>query len=281
MSKRKSRSVFVTILMVGLLFLIGFFMALPLVYAVVSSFKPLEELFLFPPRFFVRNPTLENYQLMGHLISNMWIPFERYLFNTVLVSVISTAFYLIIVTLAAYPLAKHEFVGKRTINNAITLALMFTTAVIGLPQYVIMAKLGVVNTYAGMILPLLANTMGVYLCVQYLDTIPSTIIESARIDGAGEYKIWWRIILPNTKPAIMTIMIFQFQHSWNQTAGNIVYSENLKLLPVAINQISSAGIARAGIGSAASVLMMIPPIIMFVISQSRVMETMAHSGMKD
>jgi ABC-type glycerol-3-phosphate transport system permease component len=211
----------------------------------------------------------------------MWVPFERYLFNTVFVSVISTVAYLFIVTLAAYPLAKHDFVGKKAITSMITLALMFSGSVIALPQYVIMARFGMIDNYSGMILPLLSGTMGLYLCINYLGTLPGSIIESARIDGANEYMIWRRIVIPNMRPAIMTVLIFQFQASWNSSAGGVVFSEPLKLLPSAISQIVSAGIARAGVASAVGVVMMAPPILIFIFSQSRVMETMAHSGMKD
>ena len=127
----------------------------------------------------------------------------------------------------------------------------------------------------------MASTMGIYLCINYLQTLPDSILESARIDGAGEYRIWFKIVLPNIRPAIMTVLIFQFQGSWNSTGGGFIFSENLKMLPTAVSQIASAGIARSGVGAAGSLLMMLPPILVFVISQSRVMETMAHSGIKD
>lgn len=280
-SRRKNRSPIVTFIIFLFLAIIGVFMMLPMVYAVMSSFKPLEELFIFPPRFFVRKPTLQNYKDLGYLISNLWVPFERYLYNTAYTSVVSTFLYLIIASLAAYPLAKHKFFGQKTISETITLALMFTPAVIELPRYVIMAKLGLIDSFGAVIFPGLSSTMGVYLIINFLNSLPDSIIESARIDGAREYRIWWTIIMPNIRPAIMTVLIFQFQGAWNNTAANYLFSEELKMLPTAVSQIASAGIARSGVGSAGSVLMMIPPILIFIISQSRVMETMAHSGMKD
>lgn len=280
-NKIRTRSPFVTALIFLFLVALGVFMALPLVYAVMQAFKPLEELFIFPPRFFVTNPTIQNFKSLGFLISNLWIPFERYLYNTVFVSVVTTVLYLVVATLAAYPLAKHNFAGKKFINELITLALMFSSAVISLPQYIIMSKLNLIDTFGAIIFPSLASTMGIYLCINYLQTLPDSILESARIDGAGEYRIWFKIVLPNIKPAIMTVLIFQFQGSWNSTGGSFIFSENLKMLPTAVSQIASAGIARSGVGAAGSLLMMIPPILVFVLSQSRVMETMAHSGIKD
>ena len=280
-NKIRNRSLFVTALIFLFLVALGIFMALPLVYAVMQAFKPLEELFIFPPRFFVSNPTIQNFKNLSFLISNLWIPFERYLYNTIFVSVVTTFSYLIVATLAAYPLAKHNFVGKKAINNLITLALMFSGGVIALPQYVIMSKLGLVDTYGAIIFPSLASTMGIYLCINFLHGLPDSILESSRIDGTGEYRIWWQIVLPNIRPAIMTVLIFQFQGSWNSTGGGFIFSEEIKMLPTAVSQIASAGIARSGVGAAASLIMMIPPILVFILSQSRVMETMAHSGIKD
>ena len=280
-NKIRNRSLFVTALIFLFLVALGLFMALPLVYAVMQAFKPLEELFIFPPRFFVSNPTTQNFKNLSFLISNLWIPFERYLYNTTFVSIVTTFSYLLVATLAAYPLAKHNFVGKKAINNLITLALMFSGGVIALPQYVIMSKLGLIDTYGAIIFPSLASTMGIYLCINFLHSLPDSILESARIDGAGEYRIWWQIVLPNIRPAIMTVLIFQFQGSWNSTGGGFIFSEELKMLPTAVSQIASAGIARSGVGAAASLIMMIPPILVFILSQSRVMETMAHSGIKD
>lgn len=280
-NKIKNRSLTVTVLIFLFLMVLGAFMILPMLYSVLQSLKPLDELFIFPPRFFVNHPTFDNFKNLGFLISNMSIPFERYLFNTVFVSLITTFAYLIVSTLAAYPLAKHKFVGKRIVNNSITLALMFSSSVIALPQYIIMSKLGLIDTYGAVIFPTLASTMGIYLCINFLQSLPDSILESSRIDGAGEYRIWWSIVLPNIRPAIMTVLIFQFQASWNSTGGAFIFSEQFKMLPTAVSQIATSGIARSGVGAAGSVIMMIPPILVFILSQSGVMETMAHSGIKD
>jgi len=279
--KKQQRSIGGTIMLALLLILMGTFMAFPLVYAISSAFKPPEEFFLFPPPIFPNNPTIENFRQLGMVISNMWISFERYLFNSLLISVSSTVIYLAIATLAAYPLAKHEFPGKKGMNEMITLALMFTAAITAIPQYIILAYLGLVDNPLGVLLPTFASTMGVFLCVQYMEILPNAVLESGRMDGAGEWRIWSSIVVPNIKPALFTMMIFQFQAAWNTTGAGIIYNEAWKTLPAAMSQVATAGIARAGVGSAAAIILMIPPIAVFIISQSNVMETMAHSGIKD
>lgn len=262
------------------LLIVGSFMALPLVYAVASSFKPATEFFLFPPPFFPKNATMANYKGLGNALSNMWVPFERYFINSVFIAVVSTVLHLIIAPLAAYPLAKHQFIGKRVLNNVITLSMMFTGTITAIPQYIVITKMNLIDSQWGVILPSLASTMGVFLCVQYMEVIPEEILESARLDGAGEFYIWWRVVMPNIKPAIMTILIFQFQGIWANSGSTVIYSENLKTLPAALSQIASAGMSRAGIGSAVAVLLMVPPLAVFIFSQSKVMETMTHSGIK-
>lgn len=280
-NKKVSRSLGGTITLGLFIALIGVVMALPLIYVVSSAFKPLEELFLFPPRIFPQNPTLTNFKEMSGLLSNLWVTFDRYLFNSIVVSLISTVGYLFIATLAAYPLAKHQFRGKKLINEIIVVALMFNTAVTGLVQYLLMSMLQMIDTYTAMIFPTFASTMGVFLCVQYLSTLPDVMLEAAKIDGAGEFKIFFSIVLPNIKPVLFTILIFQFQAAWNISPGNVVYSEELKTLPLVMSQLASGGIARSGVGSAAALIMILPPIAVFILSQSNVMETMTHSGIKD
>ncbi|MBO5200403.1 MAG: carbohydrate ABC transporter permease [Clostridia bacterium] len=280
-SKRINRSLPTTILLGAFLFLLGAFMALPLVYAVVSAFKPMEEFFLFPPRFFVQNPTTDNFVQMVQVMSSMWVPFERYLFNTVLISFGSTIVYVVIACMAAYPLAKHDFPGRGPINSVIVTALMFTAAVTCIARYIILAMMHMIDTYWAMFLPSLATTLGVFLCVQNLHSFPTEILESGKLDGAGEYRILAQLVIPNIKPVVATMIIFQFQSVWNINGSDLIYDEALKPLVTALSQITSAGISRAGAGSAASLILLIPPILVFVISQSNVMETMVNSGIKD
>ena len=278
--RKHRRSLFGTIMLALVLIIFACFMALPVIYTIASSLKPPLEFFIFPPRILVQSPTLDNFKALASNLASSWVPFERYLFNSIYMSVISTVAYVIVAALAAYPLAKHQFPGKAALNSMITLALMFTAAVLSIPQYIILSVLGWIDTPLAVMAPAMASTMGVFLCVQFLETLPYSVLESARMDGAGEWRVWWSIV-PNIRPALFTMVIFQFQAAWNSTGANVIYNEALKTLPAAMTQIASAGIARAGVGSASAFILMIPPVLVFILSQANVMETMAHSGIKD
>jgi len=258
----------------------GLFMFFPFLYAIIQSFKPMQEIFRFPPRFWVENPTLENYALIPSLVDNLWIPFGRYVFNSVFVSVTGTALHILIVSLAAFPLAKYRFPGSRVYFEIIIISLLFTGTVTALPLYVLMAKTGMINTYLALLLPEMAAPFGLFLMKQFMSIIPDAILEAGQIDGANKMAILWRVVMPNVKPAWLTLLIFVFQSYWNGAGSGYIYSENLKLLPTALGQIATSGLARAGSGAAIAVLLMLPPLTMFVFSQSRIIETMAHSGIK-
>lgn len=264
------------------LLLICAFMLLPIAYAVIQAFKPIEEIFAFPPRFFVRNPTLSNFKQVFFLAGNLWVPFSRYLFNSLFVSVCGTLLYLIIASLAAFPLAKGNVRGGNLITGLIILTLLFRPEVTAIPSYMVISSLKMVDTYWAMIMPAMASSIGVFLMKQFmLVAIPDSTLEAARIDGAGEWTAFFRIALPSVKPALATLLIFTFQGLWNNNgAQQYIYSEDLKQLPSVLSSISAAGIFRAGVGSAVSVLLMLPPILIFIFSQRSIMETMTHSGLK-
>lgn len=259
----------------------GAFMILPFVYAIVQSIKPLEELFLFPPRFFVRNPTLENFFQLGQLSNNLWVPFSKYVFNSFFITLVTTFFHVILASMAAYPLAKMDLPGKNWIFGIITLALLFNGSVTMLPQYIVMSKLGMINTMSALILPAVGMPLGLFLMKQFMEQISDSMIDAGQIDGASQFRIFWRIIMPNVKPAWLTLTIFSFQAAWNREGLEFIYDESLKVLPTILRQISTSGLARAGVGSAAAVVLMIPPIVTFLIVQSNILETMAHSGIKE
>lgn len=269
----------------GLMFLVlivcGVFMVLPLVYAICNALKPLEELFLFPPRFFVRNPTLNNFHDIFVLMSQSWVPFTRYIFNTVFITLVGTIGHLLVSSLCAFALAKHRFPGRNIIFGIIVTALMFSSQVTAIPNYLIMSKLNWLDTYLSLIVPAIAAPLGLFLMKQFMEQIPNTLLEAARIDGAGEFTTFLKIGMPMVKPAWLTLIIFSFQDLWNLQGSNYIYSEELKTLPYALSQISSGGIARAGAASAVVVIMMSVPIIVFIISQSSIIETMASSGIKE
>lgn len=278
--QKRNRSVWGNAALFLFLLVCGVFMVLPFVFVIVNAFKPLDELFLFPPRFMVMRPSFDNFKTLMKLTANLWIPFPRYAFNSLLVTVVGTAGCVLISSLAAYPLAKHRFAGKAALLQMVTLALLFTPEVIEVPRYIVLAKLGMVNTYFAIIFPAFASSMGVFLMEKFMRQFPDSTLEAARIDGAGEFTIFWKIMMPFQKPAWLTLIIFTFTSIWNSTGGILVYDESMKVLPTILKQISAGGIARSGVGSAVALLLLIPPIVIFIITQSNVMETMAQSGMK-
>lgn len=279
--KRVNRSLAGNIAMFGFLAVIGAFMALPIVYAVNNAFKPLDEIFLFPPRLFVRNPTMDNFADLFQLLGDSWVPFSRYIFNTVFVTGMGIIGHVLLASAAAYPLAKHRFPGKGIMFQIVVLSLMFTPAVTAIPNYMIMSWLGLVNTYWAVIIPAFAYSLGLYLMKQFMEQIPDALLEAAKIDGASEYRIFWSVVMPNVKPAWMTLIILLFQMLWGADTSGFIYSEQLKSLIYAANQIVLGGIARAGVGAAVALLIMSVPITVFVFAQSQIIETMATSGMKE
>ncbi len=280
--KRLNRSRAGNLMMDILLLLVALFMALPMVYAICNSLKPLNELWVYPPRFFVVNPTLDNFSDLFRLMSGTWVPFSRYLFNTLFIAAVGTAGHVIISSLCAYAMAKHEFPGKAFMFNMVVLSLMFSAAVTGIPSFIIQSRLHLVNTMLVYILPAFSSSLGLYLMKQFMEqVVPDSVLEAARIDGAGEGCVYWRIVMPMVKPVWMTLILFSVQSLWNTGASITIQSEQLKTLNYALSQIMAGGIARAGAGAAASVVMMLVPVTVFIVTQSNVIETMSTSGMKE
>ena len=265
-----------------ILTILGAFMFLPMVYAISQAFKPLDELWMYPPRFFVRNPTLKNFSDLFTLMNDSWVPFSRYIFNTVFTTIMGTFGHLFIASMCAYALAKIKFPGGKFVFKTIRMSLMFSSTVGGITSFMIMTALHLVDTYLAIIIPAWGATMGLYLMKQHMEsTVPDTVLESARLDGASEIRTYWTIAMPMVKPAWLTLIILSFQGLWQQGASIYIYSEQLKSINYAIGQIMAGGIKRSGASSASGVLMMMVPITVFVISQSNIIETMGSSGMKD
>ena len=279
--KKLNRSFAVSFLLFLFLALFASFMALPLIYAINNAFKPLDEIFIFPPRFFVRNPTFDNFYDLVALMGNSWVPLSQYIVNTFFITIAGTVGHIILASAAAYPLAKYRFFGSNILFSIVVLSLMFSAHVTATPNYLVMSWLGWINTHTSIIVPSLAFPLGLFLMKQFMEQIPDSILEAAKIDGASEYRIYWSIVMPNVKPAWLTLLILHFPTLWGTDGGNFIYSENLKTLHYALGQISEGGIARAGVGAAVALLLMIVPITLFVVSQSSVMQTMATSGLKD
>ena len=266
MAKKVNRSGAGNFLGVLFLCVVACFIILPMVYAVGNSFKPMDELFKFPPTF-----------LMG----NSWVPFSRYFFNTLFITSVGTFGQIVFCSLCAYPLAMYTFPGSKFCSDMIKTALMFNSTVLWLPLFIIKANLGMIDTYWAIIIPTFGAPMGMYLMRQFMSQIPRSLVEAARIDGAGSIKIFWSIVMPQVKSAWLTLMIFSVQGLWNLGASVFIQSESLKTLPYALQQIISTGIARQGVANAVTVIMMAVPITTFIVSQSNIIETMATSGMKD
>lgn len=262
--------------------LMGAFLALPLLYTISSAFKPYEEIFRFPPQFFVRNPTLDNFQDLLNTAANSLVSFPRYLFNSLFFALVSTVLQIVFASLAAYPLAKHDFPGKNAMFGIVVTSLLFPTTVTVVPQYILMAKMHMINSPLALILPAIGSSMGLFLMKQFMESIPFSILEAARIDGANEPVILFKLVFPNAKPAWLTLAIFTFQSMWNSSATTLIFDESLKQLPTAINEIVAVNpTLRAGMGMAASLIMLIPPILFFIATQSNVVKTMAFAGIKE
>ena len=256
-------------------------MAFPLVFSIASSLKPLDELFRFPPRVFAQHVTLDNFSDLFVTMGQSYVPFSRYLANTVFITFIGTFGHVIIASMAAFVLAKYDFPGGKTFFSIVVTALMFSGYVTGIPNYVIMSRLGMIDTYWAIILPAFAAPIGLFLMKQFMESLPTALIEAAHLDGAGEFRIFWSIVMPNVKPAWLTIIIFSVQSLWNNSASIVIYTEKNKTLVYALQQIQGGNVARTGQAAAVSVIVMIVPVLIFILSQSRILETMASSGLKD
>lgn len=278
---RLNRSVAGNSLLFTLMGIFGVLMALPLVMIVNNALKPLDELFQYPPRLFVRNPTLDNFVDLFVAMNASWVPFSRYLLNTVIITVGGTGGHVILASLAAYPLSKHNFRGKKLLFDMVVLSMMFSWTVTQIPNYMIISWLGINNTYLALILPACSYGMGLYLMKQFMDQIPNSLLESARLDGAGEFRVFMTIVMPNVKPAWLTLAIFQFQQMWGNTGSMFLRDEELKPLQYSLQQIAAGGTARAGASAAVTLIIAAIPIIFFLICQSNVLETMTTSGMKE
>lgn len=280
---RYARSNFGGIVNFLVLTIFALVMALPLVFTISNAFKPLEELFVFPPSLFVKNPTLNNFAGISSIMRESWVPIGRNIINSFTITLFGVCGQVLFASLAAYVLAKEVFPGSKALNKIIVLSLMFNGTVTSIPTYIVMSNMGIVNTHLALILPACASSLGLFLMKQFMEQmVHTTILEAARVDGAGELRIFFQIVMPMCKPAWLTLIILSFQALWGNTGGLYIYEEELKTLPYALQNIMSGGtIARSGVSSAVALLLIIPPIITFILSQSNILETMGSSGIKE
>ena len=279
--RRRNRSIAGDVTLTLFLGVFGLFSVWPLVFIINNAFKPLNEIFLFPPRLFVQNPTLTNFQDLAIIVGNSWIPLSRYIFNTVFLTAVGTAGTVIIGSMAAFPLAKYVFPGSKLMSRLIVYSLMFNGTVTALPNYVIMSKLQMIDTYWAVVLPAVGSTLGLFLMQNFMVQVPDALIEAAKIDGASEFTIFWKVMMPLSRAAWITLIILSFQALWGATGGSFIYTEKLKPVSYALSQIVNAGVARTGVASAVTLIMLVVPVLVFVISQSKVIQTMATTGIKE
>ena len=280
--KRFTRSSFGNFIFFTILIAAGLFTILPLIYSVITSFKPLSELLAFPPKFYVVRPTFKNYSILPELLSNLDVPFSRYIFNTIFLSIIITLFYTLIASASAFVMCQVKNRWTKLLFAFVQFSLLYNATTLSIPRYIIFSKMGVIDTYLAYILPMLPSTMGVFLIKQYMDgAIPDALIEASRIDGANVVRIFWQVVMPLVKPAWMTLILFSFRDAWAIQPDGTIFSESLKTLPNIMSQITSSGIARSGSAMAATVLLMIPPILVYMVTQSNVLETMSSAGIKE
>ncbi|MBR3927496.1 MAG: carbohydrate ABC transporter permease [Clostridia bacterium] len=278
---RSNRSLSGSLTLLICLFLLSLVMLFPVIFMVSNAFKPINELFIFPPKLFVIQPTLDNFFDLGELLADSLVPFTRYLFNTLFIVIVGAVGHIVLCSMAAFPLSKFRFPGSKLMSNLVVMSLMFSTAVTAVPNYVIMSYMGLVDTVWSVILPALSMSLGLFLMKNFMEQVPTALIDAASIDGATYFTMLWRIIMPAVKPAWVTLFIVAFQTMWGATGANFIYTENIKPMAAMLNQLSGSGVARTGVVAATSLVMFIVPVVLFIISQSNVLETMATSGIKE
>ena len=257
---------------------------LPILYIVFTAFKPIGELFAYPPKFITLRPTFDNFRKLFEASENTVFPLSMYLFNSVVSTILVVFLGMAIALSAAYVLSKKRFRGREFIFKMNTLSMMFVATAVSIPRYLVVKEVGLLDSFFANVVPMLALPVGVFLLKQFVDQLPDALVEAAKIDGANDYQIIWKIVLPIVKPAMSTVAILLFQHSWNSMeASNLfINTESLKTFAFYMNSLSNSGNGVAGVGmsAAAALLMFLPNVILFVIMQSKVMSTMAHSGLK-
>lgn len=265
-----------------ILILAGLFTVFPLFYCILTSLKPLDELLIFPPKFYVSRPTIGNYTALPALLSNLQVPLSRYFFNSLFITVMSTLLSILAGSLAAFTFSKSRVKGRKAIFTLVQMMMLYNGVTLGVPQYLIFSKLGIIDTYYVYILPAIPSTVGCFLMKQFMDaSVNNSLLEAARIDGAGVMGMYFKIVMPIMKPALMTVLLFTFQGMWSTQSTGTIFSEQLKTLPSVMSSVSAGGIARSGSSMAITVLLMIPPILVFLVTQSNVLETMSSSGIKE
>lgn len=260
------------------------FMVLPIIYIISHAFKPVSELYAFPPKFLVRNPTLDNFRNLAKTVSGSLVSIGRYTFNSVVVTVLVVSLNVLVGSMAGFALSKLDFKGKKVLFEINTLSMMFVPAAVLIPRYLIIDKIGIMDTYFAHVLPLLAMPVGMFLVKQFIDQVPNELIEAAVVDGANKLTVYRKVVLPLIKPAIATVCILSFQQVWGnlETSNMFTTKESMRTLAFYMSTLinTNTTVAGQGISAAAALIMFVPNIVLFIILQSQVMNTMAYSGIK-
>lgn len=260
------------------------FMALPIVFIANHAFKPMEELFAFPPTFFVRNATLENFTKLIKFGRTSGIPLSRYIYNSAIVTLLTVGLSLLLTTMAAFALAKIRFRGRNMLVQINQVAIMFVATAVLIPRYLVICKLGLIDTFWAHILPMVAMPVALFLVKQFVEQVPDSLLEAAYMDGATDFAVYRKVILPMIKPAIATAAILVFQQVWTnmETSNYFVNDDNMKTLTFYMNSLVNANntVAGQGMSAAATLIMFVPNLVLFIALQRSVMNTMASSGIK-
>lgn len=280
--QRFTRSTFGNVMIALILIGAGLFTILPLIYSISTSLKPLDEILAFPPRFFVTRPTGQNYAALPGLLNSLRVSAERYFINSIMLSVVITIGHVFIAAMAAYVFTQSKSRFMKVAFTIVQFTILFNGYTLAIPQYMIFSGMKIIDTYLVYILPALPSTIGVFLIKQFMDaSLPPALIEAAKIDGAGNFRIFFTVVMPIAKPALLTLALFAFRDAWALVPSGTIFRDELRTLPQVMGQITGGGIARSGSAMAATVLLMIPPIVVYLLCQSNVLETMSNAGIKE
>ncbi|MBA7507299.1 L-arabinose transport system permease protein AraQ [subsurface metagenome] len=249
----------------------------PFIWMISTSFKSSESVFTFPPQWIPKHPTIEQYQTLFREVN-----FLQFFKNSVIVAFGITLFSLFLNSLGGFAFAKHKFPGREKIFALLLATMMVPGQITMIPVFLMLKSVGLINSYWGLIIPAGASAFGIFLMRQFITTIPTDLIESARIDGCSEFRIYWTIILPLCKPVLAALGIFTFMGSWNAFLWPLIImiKENMYTLPVALANLSGQYATKFGLLMAGAVVVVIPVLIVFIVAQRYVIKGVAVTGLK-
>ncbi|QOV24685.1 carbohydrate ABC transporter permease [Anabaenopsis elenkinii CCIBt3563] len=266
------------ILIYGLLAAIALITLFPLLWLISTALKsPTENILQSPPQLLPSQPTLNNFLTVWRSL-----PFAQYIYNSTLVAVLTVALNLLFCSLAAYPLARLSFVGRNSIFLAIVSTIMIPFQIVMIPLYILTVQLGLRNTYLGIIFPSLASAFGIFLLRQAFMGVPKELEESARMDGSSELGLWWHIMLPAIRPALVTLSIFVFIGSWSDFLWPliVIQDESLYTLPLGVAKLAGTFSLDWRLVAAGSIISVAPILLLFLFLQRYIVPTETNTGVK-